>query len=89
MKKLIMAIAIVFVANAAQAQSSAYFGQGMTGTSTIARCAPWYIVKCDPAAGAEAKVYIAAGTALGDGSDSNHPQVESQRFFQKMRLRDS
>jgi hypothetical protein len=86
MKKLIMAIAIVFVANAAQAQSSAYFGQGMTGTSTIARCAPWYT---DPAAGAEAKVYIAAGTALGDGSDSNHPQVESQRFFQKMRLRDS
>jgi hypothetical protein len=48
-----------------------------------------WLIKCDPAAGAEAKVYIAAGTALGDGSDSNHPQVESQRFFQKMRLRDS
>jgi hypothetical protein len=49
MKKLIVAVAFVFTANAAQAQSSGptsmYFGDS---SESVARCAhPGYIVKCE------------------------------------------
>jgi hypothetical protein len=49
MKKLSVAIAIVFTANAAQAQSSGLTSMYLDGSSeSVARCAhPGYIVKCE------------------------------------------